>query len=79
MSTLIVPEDRRDWPTLGPQIVAVMAETLVHGPGDLRGEPARLDNEFKAVVDSEVPFAEAGRAHRRLQSRESFGKVLLVP
>ena len=35
--------------------------------------------EFKAVVDSEVPFAEAGRAHRRLQSRESFGKVVLVP
>ena len=35
--------------------------------------------EFKAVVDSEVPFAEARRAHERLQSRESFGKVVLVP
>jgi phage terminase large subunit-like protein len=50
LSTVVVPEDRRDWPTLGPQIIAVMAETLVHGPGDLRGEPARLDNEFRAFV-----------------------------
>jgi NADPH:quinone reductase-like Zn-dependent oxidoreductase len=35
--------------------------------------------EFKAIVDSEIPFAEARRAHERLQSRESFGKVVLVP
>jgi NADPH:quinone reductase-like Zn-dependent oxidoreductase len=42
----------------------------------LRGFEA---GEFKAIVDSEVPFAEARRAHERLQSRESFGKVVLVP
>jgi NADPH:quinone reductase-like Zn-dependent oxidoreductase len=35
--------------------------------------------EFKAIVDLEVPFAEARRAHERLQSRENFGKVVLVP
>ena len=35
--------------------------------------------DFKAIVDSEIPFAEAHRAHQRLQSRESFGKVVLVP
>jgi synaptic vesicle membrane protein VAT-1 len=35
--------------------------------------------EFKAIIDSEIPFAEARRAHERLQSRESFGKVVLVP
>ena len=35
--------------------------------------------EYKAIVDSEIPFAEARRAHERLQSRESFGKVVLVP
>lgn len=35
--------------------------------------------EFKAVVDLEVPFAEARRAHERLQSRGNFGKVVLVP
>jgi NADPH:quinone reductase-like Zn-dependent oxidoreductase len=42
----------------------------------LRGFEA---GEFKAIVDSEVPFAEARRGHERLQSRESFGKVVLVP
>jgi len=35
--------------------------------------------EFKAIVDQEVPFAEARRAHERLQSRKNFGKVVLVP
>jgi NADPH:quinone reductase-like Zn-dependent oxidoreductase len=35
--------------------------------------------ELKVIVDSEIPFAQARRAHERLQSRESFGKVVLVP
>ena len=35
--------------------------------------------EFKAIVDMEVPFAEARQAHERLQARENFGKVVLVP
>jgi NADPH:quinone reductase-like Zn-dependent oxidoreductase len=35
--------------------------------------------DYHAVVDSEVPFAEAPRAHQRLTSRGNFGKVLLVP
>jgi NADPH:quinone reductase-like Zn-dependent oxidoreductase len=42
----------------------------------LRGFEA---GEFKAIVDQEVPFAEARRAHERLQSRANFGKVVLVP
>jgi NADPH:quinone reductase-like Zn-dependent oxidoreductase len=35
--------------------------------------------EFKAIVDVEVPFAEAPRAHQRIASRANFGKVVLVP
>lgn len=35
--------------------------------------------EYSAIVDSEVPFAEAARAQTRLTSRGNFGKVLLVP
>ena len=35
--------------------------------------------DFKAIVDSEVPFAEAPKAHERLLSRANFGKVVLVP
>jgi NADPH:quinone reductase-like Zn-dependent oxidoreductase len=37
------------------------------------------DGSFRAIVDTEVPFAEAGRAHERLTSRANFGKVVLVP
>jgi NADPH:quinone reductase-like Zn-dependent oxidoreductase len=59
--------------------------------GRLWGETALLSREmeqivkgfdsgdYKAIVDSEVPFAEAARAHQRLTSRGNFGKVLLVP
>ena len=35
--------------------------------------------DFKAVVDLEVPFAEARKSHERIQSRQNFGKVVLVP
>lgn len=34
--------------------------------------------ELEPVVDSAVAMAEAARAHERLQSRASFGKVVLV-
>jgi NADPH:quinone reductase-like Zn-dependent oxidoreductase len=59
--------------------------------GRLWGETERLRGEltevmkgfaagqFKAVVDAEIPFAEARRAHERIQSRQNFGKVVLVP
>jgi NADPH:quinone reductase-like Zn-dependent oxidoreductase len=35
--------------------------------------------ELKPVVDSVLPLAEAARAHRRLESREAFGKIILTP
>jgi len=34
---------------------------------------------FRAVVDSVVPLAEARRAHARMEAREQFGKIVLVP
>ena len=30
-------------------------------------------------MDTAEPFAEARKAHERLQSRQNFGKVVLVP
>jgi NADPH:quinone reductase-like Zn-dependent oxidoreductase len=52
--------------------------------GLLGGEMAEImkgfaSGDYKAIVDSEIPFAEAARAHQRLTSRGNFGKVLLVP
>ncbi|TMA24303.1 MAG: zinc-binding dehydrogenase [Deltaproteobacteria bacterium] len=59
--------------------------------GRLWGEPQLLrrelsevmagmqDGSFRPIVDSEIPFSEAARAHQRLQDRANFGKVVLVP
>ncbi len=45
------------------------------------GDILRLAGEgvFDPVVDRTFPFDRAGDAHAYLQSRQSFGKVLLVP
>lgn len=51
MTIFIVPvKDERPWPTLGPLVCRFIEENLVHGPGDLRGEPARLDEEKRALI-----------------------------
>lgn len=51
MSVLVVPPlDGPAWPTLGPGVCAFIEENLVFGPGDLRGEPAELDAEKRALI-----------------------------
>jgi len=51
MTILTVPKhDEILWPTLGPQVCAFIESYLVFGPGDLRGEPARLDDEKRALI-----------------------------
>ncbi len=51
MTTLVVPTlEEAPWPTLGPQVCSFIETYLVHGPGDLRGQPARLDAEKRALV-----------------------------
>lgn len=47
---LTVPMDRELYPTLGPQVCAFIEERLVFGPGDLRGQPAVLDDEKRALI-----------------------------
>lgn len=48
---LSVPKpDARPWPTLGPSLVQLLEERAVHGPGDLKGKPYRLDPEKKALI-----------------------------
>ena len=34
---------------------------------------------LRAVVDREFPLDRIADAHRRMESNESFGKVLIVP
>jgi phage terminase large subunit-like protein len=44
------PLDASPWPTLGPQLRQFIETYLVHGPGDLLGEPYRLDDEKYALL-----------------------------
>ncbi|HKQ57035.1 MAG TPA: zinc-binding dehydrogenase [Candidatus Eisenbacteria bacterium] len=37
------------------------------------------DGRLEPVVDSALPLAEARRAHERIEAREHFGKLVLVP
>ena len=49
MSILVVPSlDEEPWPTLGGQVCAWIEANLTFGPGDLRGQPAKLDAEKRA-------------------------------
>lgn len=47
---IIVPNDKRTYPTLGPAICELMEEALLFGPGDLVGKPYRLDEEDEALI-----------------------------
>ena len=37
------------------------------------------DSRLMPVVDSVLPLAQARRAHERIEAREHFGKLVLVP
>jgi len=37
------------------------------------------DGRLKPVLDSALPLAQAADAHRRIEAREHFGKIVLVP
>jgi hypothetical protein len=54
MTVLQIPApDPTPWPTLGPQVWDWMLDSLVYGPGDLRGVPLSEhppDDEFKALI-----------------------------
>lgn len=51
MSVLIVPSlDEEPWPTLGPQVAALIEECAIFGPGSLQGKPAELDAEKRAAL-----------------------------
>lgn len=50
MIVSVPPLDRKPWPTLGPQVCAWIEEHLTFGPGDLVGQPARIDDEKRALI-----------------------------
>lgn len=46
----MIPRHRPDYPSLGPLVANFIEKNLVFGPGDLRGLPAKLDDEKKALL-----------------------------
>lgn len=50
MSVLLVPEDAAPWPSLGGLVCDWIEQHLCFGPGDLRGEPAVIDDEKRALI-----------------------------
>lgn len=51
MSVLTVPLlETEPWPSLGGQVCDFIESYLVFGPGDLRGQPARLDDEKRWLI-----------------------------
>lgn len=51
MTTFIVPKmDRTPYPSLGAQVCDFIESYLVFGPGDLRGQPAQIDAEKRALI-----------------------------
>lgn len=50
MSTFIVPPfDEEPWPSLGGQVCDFLEERATFGPGSLKGQPAKLDEETRAL------------------------------
>src|SRR3990167_7301978 len=47
---LTVPQDSALFPTLGPGICAWIEAELCFGPGDLRSQPAVIDDEKRALI-----------------------------
>lgn len=62
----------------------LLAAELMLQPGRTRALIADLlervaAGELHVVIDSRFPLAEAAEAHRHIESRQAFGRVLLVP
>jgi phage terminase large subunit-like protein len=63
--------DPKPWPTLGPYVCDFIERHLVYGPGDLVGEPVKLDREKRGLIYSAYEVHPKGtvRAGRRRYKR----------
>lgn len=73
MSTFVVPPlDEEPWPSLGRQVCDLIEERAVFGPGSLKGQPAKLDPEKRAVIYKAYEVYPKGHA---LAGRRRFRRV----
>ncbi len=78
-------------PQLGPLMGKSASLNGVYFGGEMEHDPARTraliekligrvaTGELKVVLDREFPLSEAAEAHRYIESRAAFGRVLLLP
>ena len=73
MTTFVVPSgDAELWPTLGPGICDLIEERAVFGPGSLKGQPARIDAETRALIYKSYELYPRGH---ELAGRRRFRRV----
>ena len=66
--------DARPWPTLGPQVCDWIEEHMLFGPGDLKGRPARLSEEKRALIYRAYEVHPKGSPHA---GRRRFSRVAI--
>jgi phage terminase large subunit-like protein len=69
---LTVPNDQVLYPTLGSQVCDFIEQNMVFGPGDLRGQPVRLDDEKVGLIYRMYELYPKGHA---LEGRRRFKRV----
>src|SRR5688572_11489901 len=69
---LTVPQDKVLYPTLGPLVCEWIEEKLVFGPGDLRGQPAILDDEKRGLIYRSYEIYPKGH---EMEGRRRFKRV----
>lgn len=74
MVILVPGDDGIAYPSLGPQVVDWMQNSLVFGPGDLRGQALLLDEEQQALI---WRFYELFPRGHRLEGRRRFSRCAL--
>lgn len=73
MTTVVVPSlDDKPWPTLGPGICDLIEERAIFGPGSLKGRPARVDAETRALIYKAYELYPRGH---ELAGRRRFRRV----
>lgn len=70
----VPPLEEEPWPTLGPQVCAFIEQNLVFGPGDLRGAPAKLDADKRAMIYRAYEIFPEGHPQA---ARRRFNRVVL--
>lgn len=74
MILMTPPLDTEGWPTLGPLVCDWIEGNLVFGPGDLRGQPAKLEAEKRALIGRMYEYYPAGTPNA---GRRRFRRVAL--